>query len=354
MKDLRSTSKAFTQVARPLGHAGQTVATRPFAGTLQPLFAGWIRNHLGLTSSGWFRPVARYFQKPKNSFELVRWPGSSNREVGYMFSPGIRLTCFSANTTNSVFKSDGVRLFQTLTLSGEEIKRRVDGHSKSAATNPNPNITEGFSDKRVFTFLNTSVTPALLSTGLQKQLSSLFSTVFHNTKRITRSLANTLREKPGGVLQSTRPAKLSNSTEQPHIFERRSPSDAWLKTTRMNHRLDHSFLIANKRVELDGNEYAMPQSVTTVALNFVSSKVSETELLNRQVAHFISTPALTFARQQQETSEGIIRALRDLRTSKNEPRTVATPVMPSIEQLTSQVKSQLERELRIEKERRGL
>jgi hypothetical protein len=122
----------------------------------------------------------------------------------------------------------------------------------------------------------------------------------------------------------------------------------------MHHRLDHSFLIANKRVELDGNEYSIPKSVTIVALNFVSPKVSEVELLNRRVAHFVSTPALTFAKQQQETSEGLIRALHDLRTSQSEPRTVATPVIPSIEHLTSRVKSQLERELRIEKERRGL
>ena len=327
---------------------------RPFAGTLQPSFAGWMRNHLGLTSSGWFRPVGRYFQKPKNTFELLRRPSAGNREVRYTFSPTITLACFSTNTNSSLLKSDGARLFQTLTLRGEDINRRIYSPTKTVALNPNANATEVFGDKRVFNFLNNSVTRVMRSSGLQERLTSLFSTVFHNTKSITRSLVKTLREKPGGVFLPTRPAEPSNSSEQPPIFEGRSHSDEWLKTTHMNHRLDHSFLIANRRVELDGNEYSIPKSVTTVALNFVSPKVSEAELLNRRVAQFVSTPALTFARQQQETSEGLIRALRDLPTSQSEPRTVAPPVIPSIEQLTSQVKSQLERELRIEKERRGL
>ena len=187
MKDLRSTNRAFTQVTRPLGQAGRTSVMRPFAGTLQPSFAGWMRNHLGLTSSGWFRPVGRYFQKPKNTFELLRWPGASNREVRYTFSPAIRLTCLSTNTNSSLFKSDGARLFQTLTLRGEDINRRIYSPTKTVALNPNANATEVFGDKRVFNFLNNSVTRVMRSSGLQERLTSLFSRLGRLNLRIAPS-----------------------------------------------------------------------------------------------------------------------------------------------------------------------
>jgi hypothetical protein len=52
--------------------------------------------------------------------------------------------------------------------------------------------------------------------------------------------------------------------------------------------------------------------------------------------------------------QAVVNALRDLRTSQSETRPPAAPQLPSIEQLASQVSRQLERELRIERERRGL
>jgi hypothetical protein len=63
---------------------------------------------------------------------------------------------------------------------------------------------------------------------------------------------------------------------------------------------------------------------------------------------------LSYAKRESQQMHAVVNALRDLRPSQSETRAPAAPQLPSIEQLTSQVRRQLERELRIEKERRGL
>jgi len=112
--------------------------------------------------------------------------------------------------------------------------------------------------------------------------------------------------------------------------------------------------MANRKVRIDDETEATPRFATTVALDFVARKKVDTERLDERIARFISSPALTYAKRQEQMSQGIIAALRDLQGSQTQPKPAPVPVMPPIEQLTNQVKLQLERELRIEKERRGL
>ena len=65
--------------------------------------------------------------------------------------------------------------------------------------------------------------------------------------------------------------------------------------------------------------------------------------------------ALQYARREAQLARGFSDALRDLRQSLiNDRRPAAPPPAPQIDQLTSQVYDQLKRELRIERERRGL
>ena len=126
------------------------------------------------------------------------------------------------------------------------------------------------------------------------------------------------------------------------------------RTTNLHTRLDHQFLISAKKVQ-DADKFPYGPSVfTTLALNFAAPKVSEVDLVAKRIAQFVSSPELTHIKRQQAVSEEMINALRGLRTPYVESKPAPVPVMPSIEQLTNHVRTQLERELRIERERRGL
>jgi len=125
-------------------------------------------------------------------------------------------------------------------------------------------------------------------------------------------------------------------------------------TRRLHNRLSHSFVIENRKVSNEDQTDAAPRFATTVALDFVAPKKADAERLDERIARFVSSPVLTHAKRQEQMSQGIIAALRDLQSSQTQPKPAPVPVMPSVEQLTNQVKLQLERELRIEKERRGL
>lgn len=126
------------------------------------------------------------------------------------------------------------------------------------------------------------------------------------------------------------------------------------RTTNLQTRLDHQFLTSAKNVKSANNFHYGQNVFTTLALNFAAPKVSEIELVEKRIAQFVSSPELTHIKRQQAVSEEMINALRALRTPYVESKPVPVPVMPSIEQLTNQVRTELERELRIERERRGI
>jgi hypothetical protein len=85
----------------------------------------------------------------------------------------------------------------------------------------------------------------------------------------------------------------------------------------------------------------------------VSKSSSSSETIARQVQYFGPPPDLTYAKSESPQFQQLVTALRDFRPAQNEIKAPA-PQFPSIAQLTSQVRQELERELRIERERRGL
>ncbi|HEV8430475.1 MAG TPA: hypothetical protein VGQ41_21405 [Pyrinomonadaceae bacterium] len=132
----------------------------------------------------------------------------------------------------------------------------------------------------------------------------------------------------------------------------------WQRTINLHPRLDHQFLAARtlsgKNAPAEGKPQFGTNVFTTLALNFAAPKVSEMEFVARRISQFISSPELTHIKRQQAVSNEVINALRELRTPYVESKPMPAPVMPTIEQLTNQVRTQLEREIRIERERRGL
>ena len=319
-----------------------------------------------LTKSGWFRPVARDYRKQKQEFVLLHQSSSrSAGDVTFTFSPTIRLTCVSRYTDRTDFKFDTARIFQTL---------NVEGSGQQLVTGTDAVIREFSSAQR---------------TKVRELLSSLFSTWGSTVREITRSRtherispakAQRRKENPEVFLRAFAPLREKFSVATSRVLDRfthiselklftnkvessRTSNSHQItnfhqtgnshQTTSSQQRHDRWLLLHSKNTKREVESPSTTNVFTTLSLNFASPNVSETELVHQQIARFVSSPELTYAKRQQAMSDGVVQALRDLRTPDPEPKRMAPPALPSIEQITSQVKMQLERELRIERERRG-
>jgi hypothetical protein len=113
-------------------------------------------------------------------------------------------------------------------------------------------------------------------------------------------------------------------------------------------------LLKTHKTERDNSVVITQRSLGSLAFDFAKPKFSHAEEVNKRLAYFISAPAMTYAKTQQAFNESALAALRDLRNAKPEAKPTPAPQWPSIEQITAQVRTQMERELRIERQRRGL
>jgi len=112
---------------------------------------------------------------------------------------------------------------------------------------------------------------------------------------------------------------------------------------------------ATNRESLVRNRIHSPTNTfTSIAVQLVLPKVAQTEHVERRIAQFLSRPEMTHLKSQQNSTENIVEVLRDLQKLRSQPSQIPTAQIPSIEQLTSHVRTQLQRELRIERERRGM
>ena len=300
-----------------------------FRGVIQPM----------LTKRGWFLPVARDYRKRKQEFVLVNRQGLRRAgDIAFTFSPTIHV-----NTDRTDLRSDFTRIFPTLNV------RRVEQADSSNA------VTREFSSAQ--------------QTKVSEVLSSLFSTLSKTVREITRSrsrersfqaTAQSRKESPEFFPGAFAPLRENTVTTTrslnhfTHVTELKLFTNQLASSKTTNSHQDRWLFLRSKDTESGSDTSSTTNVFTTLSLNFASRKVSETELVHQQIARFASSPELTYAKRQQAMSEGIVQALRGLRAPEPEAKRVAAPALPSIEQITHQVKTQLERELRIERERRGL
>lgn len=231
--------------------------------------------------------------------------------------------------------------------------------------------------ERIFHTFNRESNTHRQSTSLNEFLSALFSTFSQTAGEvrsagdIERSLQSEIRRfgvtslsrdfapvRPGFATTAVHnhffassPSMLTRFSSDRTVNEKTSQLQ---RTTNLHMHLDHQLLLAAKNAHGEREFHYAPNVFTTLALGFAAPKVSEVERVAQRISQFVSAPELTHIKRQQAMSEEMINALRGLRMSHKEPAPMPAPVMPSIEQLTSQVRTQLERELRIERERRGL
>ncbi|HYV10282.1 MAG TPA: hypothetical protein VE980_05180 [Pyrinomonadaceae bacterium] len=421
MRDLTSTKREFTALARRLYRRGPLSGNRAFRGVIGQGFGIWIREHWGLSDPGLFRPVGREFQTQKKPFALLNWPQQKRAgETNYNFSTTLHLTCFPQHTNHSLFELNTSGVFQTLALkqqagAREEFVRNVLVEGADRRTRDYSFL------ERIFHTFNRESNTHRQNTKLKEFLSSLFSTFNQTVGEVTRSrdsersfwskeqrfdLEKNLRTEvqkfdaekslrsevrkferatsfrrdfalvrsssattdvrnhfvvtlPPLILAGNSTGERSdNKTVSNPALSNLSTSNHWHKTLNLHPRLDHQFLITRtlsaKNDPADSETHFGTNVFTTLALNFAAPKVSETELVAQRISQFVSAPELTHVKREQGMSDEMLKALRGLRTPYVEPKPVPMPAMPSIEQLTNQVRAQLERELRIERERRGL
>lgn len=328
MRDLRTTA------TNRLLRRGRWSAAGRFRGVIAPM----------LSKSSLFRPVARDYGKQKQAFSLVNNVQTYKAgDVAIRISPTIRLTCVSGNTDHTDFRFDSTRIFQTLNV---DRSQRAE-FSSTARTK----VTELLSS--LFSTFGQSVRE------ITRSSSSSFSTfgqMVFPAKALTKEWSRSefllrafgpLREK---TFLTTRTANNFTRVSELQLFTNHLAKS---NTTNREQRHDNWLLLPSNSAKTADEPRAATNTFTTLTLNFAAPNASETELVQQRIAHFVSLPALTYAKHQKEMSHDIVQALRELRTVEHEPQRVAAPVLPTIEQLTSQVKTQLERELRIERERRG-
>jgi len=328
VRDLRTT------VTNRLLRRGRWSAAGRFRGVIAPM----------LSKSSLFRPVARDYGKQKQAFSLVNNVQTYKAgDVAIRISPTIQLTCVSGNTDHTDFRFDSTRIFQTLNV----------GRSQQAdyLSAERTKVSELLS--LLFSKFGQSVRE------ITRSSSSSFSTfgqMVFPAKALTKEWSRSefflrafgpLREK---TFLTTRTANNLTRVSELQLFTNHLAKS---NTTNREQRHDHWLLLPSNNAKTTDEPRAATTTFTTLTLNFGAPNASETELVQQRIAHFVSLPALTYAKREKEMSHDIVQALRELRTVEHEPQRVAAPVLPTIEQLTSQVKTQLERELRIERERRG-
>ena len=272
-----------------------------------------------------FRPVAKDYRKQKREFVLVSQRAVRRAgDVRITFAPTIRLT-----TDRTDLKTDFTRIFVSREFWSIQQTRVSELLSSLFSTFGNTvrEIARSTYRERDFHAKTQS------SKESRKETTSFLSTfapLRENTVAITRALNQFTHVSALTLFTS------SQTTNSDH------------------HHHDRWRVLRSRDTGREGESSSTTNVFTTLSLNFASPKVSETELVQQQIARFVSSPELTYPKRQQAMSDGIVQALRSIKTPDQEPKRVAAPALPSIEQITNQVKTQLERELRIERERRGL
>ncbi|HEX7332205.1 MAG TPA: hypothetical protein VF290_11950 [Pyrinomonadaceae bacterium] len=269
-----------------------------------------------------FRPVAKDYWKQKREFVLVSQRAVRRAgNVTITFAPSINVT-----TDRTELRTDFTRIFQTLNVRGAEFW----------------STTQQTKVRQLLSSLFSTIRESTRSTSRERDFYDKTESSKESRKETATFLSTfaTLRENTVAIARAV--------NQFTHVSELR------LCSANSNQHHDHWRVLRSKNTEREVESPSTTNVFTTLSLNFASPKVSETELIQQQIARFVSSPELTYPKRQQATSDSIVQALRSIKAPDPEPKRVAAPALPSIEQITNQVKTQLERELRIERERRGL
>lgn len=360
--------------------------TSPFRRTIGPEFHEWIRGHWGRAGSSFLRPVQKLFRKLPSLPEFFPAAGREAAEVfnytlltqvqmnlalgvsNRMFfdnsryssvrasaakvrePPGIRLT--TESTAREFWLALSQLLFQTQprdqTRDEGSFLNYLTGTRLPPGNGPRANAYQAQFRRRA-------------------DIGSSFAKFVYTSRRWLQSLSlATLRDASGlGGSDASFENRLalppsliaSNFVEKegipawPALTLRKILHAAFKAGDQLSQHWSLPSLLISRpalRVSSSGGALAGVPPLTLVV-----AQRSSREVNTNTETRFAESSTLYFAKHASQLVEKLSSVLKEARQTQTEIRTVAPPQI-EIDRLTRQVHQQLERELRIEKERRGL
>ncbi len=403
--DFRSTRHGLTKSIRRFPEKPGISAIGAFRGAINPTFSTWISGHWRFLEGRLFRAVPLSFQRPANPFGQISWPQPRAARSSFVLAPNIHLT-FGLPSINQEFENKTVK-FQTwiaheaaIVAATHNLRRTRQSNTFNFQTRSQVAATAG-AWPRLFQF-----SPRTAETGGQLQFNPRTTTggqpgastfparapmpgglaarpasLQVSKLLISKPSARTERPVPVTIFRDLRRwtqaissnlVKLVTASEQGEriSFDRGHTTleasanfnstifalPNWLKIRPIGEPgwSRQLFLKQINKFVLSQRPELSKSSFVSVVQKLVVPKSSDPETIGRQIQHFGPSPNLSYAKTEApQLQQQLVTALRDLRPAQTEIK-APTIELPSIAQLTAHVRQELERELRIERERRGL
>ena len=416
--DFRSIKNGLTKSIRRFPDKPGVRTIGAFSGLIKPEFNDWIDGRWRLGSGLFKSVLLSFRQPADPFGQMCWPQQSREIQSNYLFAPNIQLTFNSYPISNAFFKNHtanlqtshqsmpaqrfDVRNFLKLSLSSNTFNGLWTKNQLTAllCTTSAASVSQSSNNSQ-----HKETTETQRPQRLHREISTGATTALRTTERLFQQLA--------GMLPSRSVNRFSKSIERPTLITisnsarqwanfiskliQRSPEHQHAKI--LDRSVAHQKSLSRVPLFVNGKTYRegqnrvggtllsspglqklrtideaissrqsflkqlskrfwlrqeqQEQRFASVVQKFAVSKSSNAETLTRQIQYFGPPPDLTYARSESPQFQQLVTALRDFRPAQNEIKAPA-PQLPSIAQLTSQVRHELERELRIERERRGL
>jgi len=384
----------FTSINKLTGSLRGDVAT-----IIRPEFNDWIGRRWR-SGTGLFKAALLSFQRPAAPFGQISWPQPRASKSQFLFAPGIQLT-FNSYPISNLLRESHSRSTSHQSISRPVFDVRNVLNSSFSALAPGGALNWKLS-LRPSAYLcvlgakgpvqrrghrGTQRAAEITSNFFNHAASVVFArqqdrqTTLHATERQSHSVTrlSNSTERPTLITISNSLRQLGQIFVNKNHFYQKHREQLFSVRNGLNQSIFRNFINAalsfrswvNIRTIDEAthlrqsfqrqlnNQFLLKQSLqersfASVIQKFaVSKSSSSSETIARQVQYFGAPPDLTYAKSESPQFQQLVTALRDFRPAQNEIKAPA-PQLPSITQLTSQVRQELERELRIERERRGL
>lgn len=414
--DFRSMKNGLTRSIRRFPDKPGVSTIGAFRGAIEPKFSDRIRGQWQFLEARLFRAVPLSFHRPRNPFGQISWPQTRDTGSHVVLAPNIQLTLRLTPITNMFFEGNTSHFqsSRSMIAQGASILLRSALPDNSYQSFQSFSQTEMFSRTSVpaalltgeywSTFLNfkdrireTGGQPGARSPGTSdggvRPLTAIFrSFPLRALSRVSgstnRPLLTTISIAVRDWTESLKSNLIHRLTEQRRVGQVRllhEPADEKALRDWTGSMFSLPRLLTNA-VEFDATSVhhsqltRLTEDVTSsrrsflallynskflngmpsperfspnVTQKFVVSRSTGPEAIIRQIQYFGPSPDLSYAKSEAPQMQQVLTALRDAKPTHSEIKTPA-PQLPSIAQLTSQVRQELEREIRIERERRGL
>jgi hypothetical protein len=377
---------------------------------IEPRFTDWIRGHWQFGGTRLFSAVPLNFLRPASPFGQISWPQRHETASSVVMAPTINLSLqlapitnvfFGGNTSPASFsQSSAVATsnFARIDLRNNTYNRSLSQTAgRQAAAAPAAPLTredwstffrfnnllrevsgqrgastfrtsERFAGPRTNTFLSGPFVSTSNTTN-RPLLTTVLSAVRQFTQSLESNLVQHIRERQaaGDVYDRGKPVaehllrewtgttlsltRVLKSAVEFHAS--RADTREWSRLNETVTSASHSFLTLVKNAKSSSASASRVRSTADVSQRFGVSQPSGPDAIARQIQYFGSAPNLSYVKRESPQIQQLVSPLKEARPAETPVRTPA-PEFPSVAQLTTHVRQELERELRIERERRGL